>query len=910
MNFKQFTRNMLFFLILALWGQSFAGTTGKIRGFITDKKSGEALPGVNVVVQGTNTGAATDLNGEYIITNIPPGTYSLTSSMIGYANATVVNIKVSIDLTTEVNFGLEEAVLDIGGEVVIRAERPIVQKDLTSSQASVSAEDIDLLPVQNVDQILTLQAGVLQTSDGIHIRGGRASEVAYYVDGVSVTDSYDNKLAVEVENASVQELQVISGTFNAEYGQAMSGIINIVTRDGGRDYHGNINLYAGDFLSDNTKWFPHIDDFEPAATRNLQGTLSGPVPFTNNKLTFFATGRYYDTDGYIFGERQYNIDGTPGDGAAVPLAREEKLSGQAKFTYQLTPGLKIRVGAYGSMEENNKDNHDNYRDFKFLPDARKNKFDDGYNFTTQITHTLSSTTFYTLNVSRFHKAYEDYVFEDPIDSRLVPKDSLDQVPPFNVKNVGTILEWFQRNTTSLVSKFDITSQVDRYNQMKFGVEFKRHKLYQESITPVPARDETGVQLDPIQWTIEPFSSTNHSTYTERPIELSAYLQDKIEYQDMIVNVGLRLDYFDARSQILNDPSDPNIYTPLSTENKALTLEEREQVWWKDTSAKYRLSPRFGIAYPITDKGVIHFSYGHFLQIPSFKLLFDNPGFKVPATSEIHGVYGNPDLEPQKTIMYEIGLQQQLGESIGFDITGFYRDVRDWVGVSVPIETVGAGGQILTGRTYVEYTNRDYANVRGITVSLNQKISPLVNYTFDYTYQIAENSNSKADEEFTSIKDNKEPTRLISPADWDQKQTLNGSLRFGRRNWGLTFLGRYGSGKPYTPTITRAVRLGANANLAFTTNSRRKPVDMTFDLRAFKAFDFAGFKYTVQLNVFNIFDRLNEIEVYGDTGRAVTSSEFRKVREATLENNTADEWIAQPGRFAAPREINVGLQIDF
>ncbi len=913
-------RNRLIFFVIGLFltvafvNQSFSGTTGKINGVVTDRETGDPLPGANVIIEGTMLGAATDLKGFYIINNIPPGKYNLKASMIGFGQQTVTDVKVSIDLTTEINFQLGTEVLELGREVVVQAERPIVQKDLTSSQASVSSEEIEALPVQDVNQVLQLQAGVLRTDDGIHIRGGRASEVAYYVDGISVTDAYNNRLAVEVENASVQELQVISGTFNAEYGQAMSGIVNIVTKDGGNNYHGNLTLYSGDYVSDNTETFFNIDNFDPSATHNVQGTLSGPVPFTKNNLKFFATGRYYNTDGYIFGQRRYNIDGTPGDNEIVPLSREAKYSGQLKLTYQLFPGMTFRLSGFGSTGENNRDNNDNYRDFQFLPDARKDKFDEGYNLTAQITHALNSSTFYTFNVSRFYKGYEDYVFEDPIDSRFVPQDSLDAVPVYNVKDVGTILEWFRRNTYTFVSKFDITSQLNKYNQLKFGAEFKRHKLTQTSITPVPARDDNGVQIIPLQWEIEPLSSQNHSIYTEKPIEFSTYVQDKIEYQDVIVNIGLRFDYFNARSKILKDPSDPNIYSPLNTEYRDMTLEEREQIWWKDTTPKYQVSPRFGIAYPITDKGAIHFSYGHFLQIPSFNLLFDNPGFKVPATSGIHGVYGNPDLEPQRTVMYEIGLQQQVGETVGIDITGFYRDVRDWVGVSAPYETVGAGGQVLSGRTYFIYTNRDYANIRGITFSMSQRVSSLINYSFDYTFQKAENSNSQPDEEFNARQDNDEPTRLIYPADWDQTHTVNGTMQIGRQDWGVSLLGRYGSGKPYTPSITRAVRLGANANLAFTDNSRRKPIDMTFDLRAFKAVRFGGLRVAFQLSVFNLFDRMNEYDVYGDTGRATTSSTHRQVEQAekngALENNTAEEYLAQPGRFSPPREIHFGIQIDF
>src|SRR5207253_98179 len=151
---------------------------------------------------------------------------------------------------------LASTVVEASPEIVITAERPVIRKDLTSSEARVDAQQIHTLPVSEVSQILSLQSGVtVDPGGGIHIRGGRTSEVAYWVDGVSVSDVYDGGQSVQVDNNAVQELQVISGTFNAEYGQAMSGIVNIVTKDGGQQYHFNLSSYTGTYaISDGWKF--------------------------------------------------------------------------------------------------------------------------------------------------------------------------------------------------------------------------------------------------------------------------------------------------------------------------------------------------------------------------------------------------------------------------------------------------------------------------------------------------------------------------------------------------------------------------------------------------------------------------------------------------------------------------------
>ncbi|MBC6947791.1 TonB-dependent receptor, partial [candidate division KSB1 bacterium] len=276
-------------LLLALSQMLLAGTTGKIAGKVTDKATGEGLPSCAVVIKSQikdgnevpldrALGAATDIDGNFVIINIPPGRYVVQASFIGYRSISLRDVVVSIDVTTTINFPLEEATLETD-EVVVVAEREIINKSITSSQANIASDQIRALPVQEINEVLSLQAGVTVGRGGdIHIRGGRASEVAYYVDGVSVTDVYNGGSSVRVENESVQELQVISGTFNAEFGNVMSGVINLVTKDGSQEYHGSVNLYGGDYISSDKDLYLGIDDVNPLATSNVQASWSGPVP--------------------------------------------------------------------------------------------------------------------------------------------------------------------------------------------------------------------------------------------------------------------------------------------------------------------------------------------------------------------------------------------------------------------------------------------------------------------------------------------------------------------------------------------------------------------------------------------------------------------------------------------------------
>ncbi|RMG22209.1 MAG: hypothetical protein D6732_26050, partial [Methanobacteriota archaeon] len=311
----------LFFLLtfLSLSFYLFSGTTGKIVGIVKDKNTGEPLIGVNVLVEGTPLGSTTDIDGSYLILNVPPGTYTLTFQYIGYREVHQSGVKVSVDFTTTVNVEMEEATIELGEAIVVVAKRDVIRKDLTSSQVEVTADDISTIPSENFDDILQLQSGITRDAGGgFHIRGGRSSEVAYWVDGVTITDAFDGSNGVEIENNAIQSLQVISGTFNAEYGQAMSGIINIVTKEGGEKFSGRISSYVGDYVTGDTygkddpfdpnrtdQIYLNLDDINPADIYNLQGSLSGPVPLTSGKMRFFVNFRRFFDEGWLYGQRRY-----------------------------------------------------------------------------------------------------------------------------------------------------------------------------------------------------------------------------------------------------------------------------------------------------------------------------------------------------------------------------------------------------------------------------------------------------------------------------------------------------------------------------------------------------------------------------------------------------------------------------
>jgi len=957
-----------------------SGTAGKIAGRVTDAQTGEPLPGANVVIEGTTMGAPTDGTGAYAILNVPPGVYTVKASMMGFQDVRIQNVKVSIDLTTTVDFKLGETVLEVAAPVTVTAERPVVQKDMTSALSSVSSEQIKALPVTEVRDVLQLQVGLVKDPfGGLHVRGGRSGEINYQIDGITVTDTYDGSIGVEVENAMVQELQVISGTFNAEYGNAMSGVINIVTREGGAKYSGQINTWVGDYI-------PNPDDtvfavVQPRGTRradfqspdpasvkrlrplngynrilNFQGTFSGPVPGLGDKVNFFVTGRYYDTRGWFYGQRWFTPQGIfLGDTAnvpknlrgeflaEVPMNPFRKFSAEGKIAWRVRPTIKVAYTLFWN------DNKFKYYDhfFKYTPDALLNRFEKGFTHIGTWTHVLSANTFYEAKLTRFSTDYKHYLYSDPekvlkgqeklaqvryirdrtdttryyVDPKgpkgYVHPDSLIQPAPYSFARAGTPASHVFRNTSYTVGKVDFTSQVTKTHQMKTGAELRLYDLSLEEFEVIP-KVRGGQPIVPFEPDIPPLSYPNHNRFQHNPIEFAAYAQDKMEFKDLIVNIGVRFDLFEPDGVVLRDESDPNINDPFKPEHRyknwapgvpdsllvEYTAAERAKFWYKDATVKTQVSPRLGMAYPITDRGVIHFSYGWFFQVPTFEWLYANPDLEVPRTSGLSTIIGNADLKPQRTVMYEVGLQQQLSEDIGMDVTLFYRDIRDWVGTGPLIPTAIPSVQ------YTKFVNLDYSNVRGITLSLNKRYSNYFSANLDYSFMVAEGSNSDPRDAFNAARAGEEPRIQLIPLGWDQTHTLNATVTLGTESWRASLIGRYWSGTPYTPRFAVGTIAGAGTFTGLRVNSARKPDTYTLDLRLYKSFTVGTLRPAVFVNIFNLLDRRNETGVYDDTGRAFYTLDVKNASADPKRISLLQDYITRPDFYSEPRQIQVGVSVEF
>ncbi|MBN1780165.1 TonB-dependent receptor [bacterium] len=897
-----------------------AQTGGKIAGIVTDGQTGEILMGANVIVEGSYLGAATDTDGYYMILRVPPGEKNLRVEYIGYQSVTVREVEVLTDLTTTVNVSLQPVALQ-GEEVVIVAEKPLVRKDLTSSESRIQADQIEKMPVQEVGDILDLQAGITRdTGGGLHIRGGRSSEISYMVNGISVTDDFYRGQGIIIENESVQELQVISGTFNAEYGNAMSGVINIVTKDGGNDTEMKLEAWSGDHISGRKEIFWHIDDINPAADINLQGSVSGPL--LKNRLTYFITGRKLRYDGWLYGPNAYLPQGRAaaaedgslqvvrGDSAAVAMNPQERLSLQAAVRWKIMGPLSLKLDFLGSREESNGYNHS----YRLNPNGRRNYYGSGQTTIAKLTHVLGKNLFYEVTGSYKQNSNESYLYKNPGDSRYVHPDSL-TAGAYQFFKAGNDLFRSFRSTRSYIGKLDVTDQITRNHQIKLGVELQKDKIEFDNLTLTPAMDETGQQLTPFQPHIESITTTNHNKFDRSPDKFAAYIQDKIEYEQLIINIGLRFDYFISNGEVPIDTQDPNIYNPLKlshiyrdlngnglidieeqTDSNAYSLEERQMFWYRDADAKTQVSPRFGIAYPITDRGVIHFSYGIFQQIPEYSQLFESDQMKLTEGQGIAGPFSNPDLNPQRTTMYELGLKQQISDHIGIDITGYYRDIRDWISTSAPIPTYSAGV------TYSKRINRDFADVKGITLSVVRRLANHFAFNLDYTFQVVQGTNSSPEDEYNALNNGDEPKKQLAPLDWDQRHALTCNLFTGGNKWGMNTILQFYSGQPYTPSIVSGSLTGQNVISGLSTNSRRRPGRFAVDVNLFRNMKAGPLEIELFMQIYNLLDSLNPRNVWTETGKA----DYTVYEQQAVEADPT--WFIRPDFYSEPRKVQLGLKI--
>lgn len=798
-----------------IWGMPHEDDyVGKIVGTISDEASGDVLPGANVLVVGTIWGAAADENGDFLILNVSPGTYTLRVTMLGFTTAIVEDVTVQTGLTTRVDIPLTEATIELGNELLVRAERPLVQPDETASVHYLDIQQLKALPVRSAREGLMLQTGVLFDPDPIvgglggsgrgesryAVRGGDQTEVFWFLDGTRTTALVEGRADqggsfTNINMHAVQEIQILTGGFEAQYGGAQSGIVNVVTRQGGADYSASLEYmygaagqrHFGNYLYDtetqkeyldNTLengtldsdwWTPlrssQVYDYRKIPDHQVYGSLGGPIFTRGQTSAKFFVATQFKREAYAYPR---------------PRDHRELDDVLGNVVFQLRPNIKLRIGAlynrigHSTLQENG----DYIQQVKFYRGWGSLLESKITHFNSEWTHTLSPRFFYDVQISRFwldmREKPSDFtrlgVSENPTLFGFQRYNSYPDEP----YDAWTFIVDRHQEVGDLSLESSANWQVNKNNFIKAGIELRRNTFKENFSWRYPS-----FNTDPRYW----LNRGLHETY--HPIEFATYLQNKMEFNSMVLNVGVRydlfapnIDWFSTRD-LFNLSANPDFDPALDPDRDQVDEMGRVKYSYENVLAKprtpvsafHRVSPRIGVSFPVSDRTVLHFNYGHFYQLPPLDRMFEfnyfRPEYIVKAQMaedeaaaaegreprHIRSLDGDPErvvvlsldaLKPEKTVLFEVGVVHNLGDLLVLDMTGFYKDVFDQ---TMPRQGIfdrrvymydPFRGDITPNVFYVSNFSGDYGDSRGFEITLRTIFSHWyvlnANYSFSKVTQ--------------------------------------------------------------------------------------------------------------------------------------------------------------------------------
>jgi outer membrane cobalamin receptor len=1042
------------FILLCCSSVIRAATTGKIAGSIVDQNN-DRLPGANVVVQGTSLGGATDIEGNYFILNIPPGVYNVVVSMIGYKRVTIEQVRVVIDQTTQINVSLEEAPIE-GEEVTIVSERPAVEIDLTASKERVSSAQIANSAVTEVKEVLVQQSGV-NINGGV--RGGFGLDVTYVVDGQEIKDSGTNSTAyVSVNTTSIQELELLTGGWNAEYPQANSGIVNVVSKTARDKIHGNFkyryrpagkyhwgrNIYS----HENFEWWEEFPDGSPGmnSLEFWQNNTGGGQPFTNmtaeerletwqkfistgeviglardgsGALASTGPGNYFDyadrpdwdIEGTLVGPITSKIGflvsgrydrGTPIYPSSFNQWDNYNVSG--KLNFDLTGNTKVILsGMYWKNNDGGAEQtiyllagnpkgwfYTPYDNAKFWPYSglgfgggenlgrlRPPEVFKQYSLQGKVSHVFNPNSY-------LEAAVQHYDYDYVSDWSLVEnkgyhffKENTGPIIPGEVymnngffRNVGTQSDWILSDAISRNTSFkaDFVSQIHRAHQIKTGAQFStlvmdRHNVWARRNHRQAVSFIDGEEIVPSRF---------------KPWEASLYTQDKMEFQGMIVNAGLRLDMFNVNRTVNYTITDPYTISDqtLGQEGEVGYVDfDPNSRYAVDTKTRVAISPRVGISHPITDNTVLHFMYGHFNQRPGWLMIgqlpgFTQPGFGDPPLAEreltrdeiINGAIekqgrydhqlwraGNPALDFERVIQYEVGFEQNIKDVVSLDVTLFYKDAKNLTQLGINngravdnFEFEGGSGLITTlwpdpteyisenlghtGRFSVPI-NGGYYNSRGLEFSLESRFSRLTSLRLIYNmlfsssgsyglrnyYRDFENIEKQNLDTFYGGNNGDQGAAGRDNDRWNPRRTLKLVANFNTPStmgaflgdWNLNVFSEYASGRKFTWHDELA------GDFSSEPNNRTWKGYYNTNVRLFKRIGvMSGTTVGLSMDVINLFNQ-HQLRLPGyDYGTATDLNNYMREGKLPVTSYGEDNVWNWYNIRQTPRQVYFGIGLEF
>ena len=1020
-------------------------TTAKLAGVVADA-DGNPLVGANVVVEGSNLGAATDELGRYYILDVPVGSYDLRAEYIGYTTVVESGVRTSVGFTTTVDFNLDVAAV-AGQAVTVTRERPLINPNATNTTRVVDKELIDAFAVRGVSNIVNLQTGVVNG----FFRGSRSGDSRYYVDGVPVKDVYSGgNLLNGNSQAALQEVSVQTGGFSAEYGGANGGIVNITTKTGGSEWssrvgvitslgsdastdpdklysdgYNNVNFDFGGPISDNVKVYLSVE------SREKGGDVSySYFPQMDATVLQDADGNfiappsdYYSdgTDGLVYGNdangnkiahieevvRQKDIyDASLGSDTLYvvysnyrrmygqqPQDDNERITINGNMTMDFGP-LRLKLGTQAYDYEGHSYSWSRVyggTDGSFINEA---DFSMGYlnaRYTisplSYIKASLSQQTYETTsgNENYLHdiEAYgrRSSTFGDPNyfkrDNNFFNPISPDEF--FGVSGYGSQTTSYdtRKSTTNTIS-FDYTNQIG-YNELKIGGSIDNHEITRYGLGAsgvaraifqidrfgnqdgVVTNDEIiAVGSDPADWKFINYRSlyvTNlgyniygdewNGTYNQddhmlapaEPTQTRFYVQDKLEFKDVVVQLGVSFETIDTGAMAPDSDGDGygdsdgfnNLY--FNRQRVDRNGDGNGNFVWKKVKKETATHPRVGVSFPVSDRTVFRANYGtHWQSVPMSFLYLSDSQLSADILAGNATASENPALKPERSTQYEIGIEQRIGAFASLKVEGFYKESKDYLTLANRTEAFTNTGGADTQQNWAQYQNGDVMVSQGLTTNFEMRRTRGLYAQANYTYSEARGTGSYGSQNFyiTWIGTDDGYPKAMNLLDYDQTHTANVILDWrspdatgALANTGFNAVMSFGSGTRYTPAqIYSTVFENRWEFPEGPVNSGTMPSYTNLDLRVDRQVSLGGLNANVYVSVFNALDSEQVNDVYRGTGNVAedgwvaTESGQQWLANRLAQNPDVDaaamyqDNLAFPARWGAPRTVRVGLNISF
>ncbi|MEM9983733.1 MAG: TonB-dependent receptor [Bacteroidota bacterium] len=940
---------VLFFL---LCGLSLSGFTqnGQLAGRVTDAETGEALAGATVFIIGTYNGAYTDKNGQFSLRNLKPGDYSIKFTYIGYAEKIFNGISIKRGQTTSLNVGLNSSVSTLG-EVEIIGEPNLIDLESGTSSSIIGEKELGEISVKNVQEAVALQVGVSENPDGIQIRGGRVYETEYRVDGISAQDPLAGTgFGLDVDAGAINQIEVITGGSDAEYGSGSSGVILTRIKEGGKRFNFNVD-YRRDNLGFNVNQGPSWN------TDEISASLGGPL--IGDKLTFFvsasafASDNFYlaNTDNYFPVADQLRSSLFSNDSLWAPR-QDNRWSNTIKLAYQIRPGIKLTVTNQHSLNINQSTRtlqivgNDAVvqpgLQFGFALDMdQANTYTHHSNLTALNLKTILGEQwsmdvaigrlFTNLRADANGRPFRSGTVDQIFDPRSIVTDPITVFNPNDpvvfvfpgpglVNNGGIATLWHDHYAQEYTfkTKFNWISQ-SKVHYLSMGVEHKEQELQWIDVT----RPWVGAPIQINDTLSTPSTRLGQSSdfWQVKPAVGGFFFSDEINYKGIIATLGVRLNYWAPGTFV--DEAIANPQAPVLDAVRENYLDQSFALLGRRWKA--RLLPRLRVSFPVTENNVLYFNYSHAMRMPHPRFVYAGLD-PVYQDRSFLGNLGNPNINPEVTVSYEIGLKSQLTKDLALTATAFYNDKYDYI-VSRRIEVRDQTGRFVEKTFFI---NQDYARIRGLELALTRRVGSWFTGTLSGAYQIATGKSNTAAESAIQIRQqgfvnaNKEQflawdrpfdLKMLAIFTPDSSNYLGPIPLKGVR---LALIATYKSGLRYTPQ--ELIRINDQTGRPEYEPIITQPFDATgspwfwVDARLSRDF-FVGRtgRLSLSIEVKNLTNYLSSAIVNPVTGRAWEEGDdlplsFRDPKYPDPQDNGPPP--DNPARFLAPRHIFFGAQVKF